>query len=373
MPSADNVFARAHLSQELYFSSGNGLSMIGGARYMTQSSRRGAPEPNCADQKVHSAAIAKTCVQPDVLSDSLGLLQIKGRVASLTEACTPWGLSLPPASGYFHVIARGTVWVQRVGEKTAVQLEAGDFVIFPHGHAHSVCDAPGRPTVPVMDLFDDAPDGILRIGGQGALSEFVCGDFIFEGAEGHPLMEALPPLLHIKRSDADLFEWRDVVPRFLLHEVRNRRLGAEASVSRLVELLFVQSVRTWLEAQPEGSGGWLGALRDPILREVIRNMHQRPARNWTLASLAAEVGVSRSTVAARFRSVIGSSPMNYLARWRLLLAARLLRTEDLSVRDAAERVGYGAEAAFSRAFKRQFGVAPATYRQRFDITEAAAG
>jgi AraC-like DNA-binding protein len=153
-------------------------------------------------------------------------------------------------------------------------------------------------------------------------------------------------------------------PRAPLHEARNPHLGAQAVIARLVELLFVQAVRSWIEAQPEGTGGWLVALRHPMIRTVLGKMHAFPANEWTVAKLAAEAGVSRSSLSALFRRLVGVSPMAYLARWRLHLAARILRDEGLSIREAADRVGYEADAAFSRAFKRQFGVAPGRYRER---------
>jgi AraC-like DNA-binding protein len=123
-------------------------------------------------------------------------------------------------------------------------------------------------------------------------------------------------------------------------------------------------VRTWIDAQPESAGGWLVALHHPVIKTVLGKMHAEPAREWTVSELAARAGVSRSALSALFRQLLGVSPMAYLARWRMLLAALVLRDEGLRVRDAADRVGYEAEAAFSRAFKDHFGVAPATYRQR---------
>jgi AraC-like DNA-binding protein len=303
-------------------------------------------------------------VAPDLLSDSLALLRIRGHVGSRTEAKAPWGLQLPANDSYFHVIERGSCALQLDGAADAIRLETGDAVILPHGHAHRLSDAPGRKVVSLAKALQGQRDGVVRLGANGAATDIICGAFRFDSAAGHPLLESLPPLMHLRGVSMQAVESRELAQRLLIHEVRNPHLGAEATVARLVELLFVQAVRGWIDAQPEGTGGWLVALRHPAIRAVIGKMHASPAREWTVAELAAEVGVSRSGLSALFRRLVGVSPMAYLARWRLLLAARILRDEGLSIREAADRVGYDADAAFSRAFKRQFGVAPGTYRER---------
>jgi transcriptional regulator GlxA family with amidase domain len=179
----------------------------------------------------------------------------------------------------------------------------------------------------------------------------------------HYFTSWVPPILHVLGAGTQAVDSKELLHRFLIYEVRHPRLGAEAAVARLVELLFVQTVRNWIDAQPAGTSGWLVALRHPLINSVLRSMHAFPAREWTVSELAAQAGVSRSALSALFRQVVGVSPMAYLARWRLLLAARVLRDEGVSIREAADRVGSEADAAFSRAFKRQFGVAPGTYRQ----------
>jgi len=304
------------------------------------------------------------CVEPDVLSHSLALLRVRGHVGSRTEARAPWGLQLPASDSYFHVIERGSCWLQLNGAPDPVRLETGEVVILPHGSAHRLSDSPGRKAVSLAQALEGQRDGVVRLGVDGPATGIVCGAFRFDGGVGHPLLESLPPVLHVQGAGTRAVEYKEMVQRFLIQEVRNPNLGAEAVVARLVELLFVQTVRSWIDAQPEGTRGWLVALRHPVINTVLTSMHASPAREWTVSDLASEAGISRSALSALFRQLVGVSPMAYLARWRLLLAARSLRDEGLSVREAADRVGYEAEAAFSRAFKRQFGVAPATYRNR---------
>jgi AraC-like DNA-binding protein len=301
-------------------------------------------------------------VAPDVLSESLALLRVRGHVGSRTEAKGAWGLQLPASDSYFHVIERGSCWLELNDAKEPIRLEIGDAVILPHGHAHRLSDAPGRKTISLAQALERQRDGVVRLGSDGPATAIVCGAFRFDGGAGHPLLESLPPLLHVPSARTQALEYEEMVRRFLIHEVHHPHLGAEAVVARLVELLFVQKVRSWIDTQPAGAHGWLVALRHPVVKRVLERMHGDPARDWTLAELAASAGVSRSALSALFRDLLGVSPIAYLARWRLLLAARVLRDEGVSVQAAADRVGYEAQAAFSRAFKRQFGVAPATYR-----------
>jgi AraC-like DNA-binding protein len=302
-------------------------------------------------------------VEPDLLSESLALLRIRGNVGSRTEARGAWGLQLPAADSYFHVIERGNCWLQLDDAREPVRLDTGSAVILPHGHAHRLSDAPGRTPVSLAQALQSQRDGVVRLGSEGGLTSIVCGAFRFDGGAGHPLLESLPPLLHVPRRGPRALDHQELLQRILIHEVHYPHLGAEAVVGRLVELLFVQTVRDWIDAQPAQTTGWLVALRHPVISPVLKSMHAFPEREWTVSELAAVAGISRSALSAHFRQVVGVSPMAYLTRWRLLLAARVLRSEGLSVREAADRVGYDAEAAFSRAFKRQFGIAPASYRE----------
>jgi AraC-like DNA-binding protein len=306
---------------------------------------------------------AKSYVEPDLLSESLALLRIRGHVGSRTEANGVWGLQLPASDSYFHVIERGNCWLQLNDAREPIRLDTGDAVILPHGHAHRLSDAPGRKPVSLAQALQTQRDGVVRLGSQGALTSIVCGAFRFDGGVGHPLLESLPPLLHVPRLGTQAVDHKELLQRFLIHEVRHPHLGAEAVVGRLVELIFVQTVRSWIDAQPAETSGWLVALRHPVISVVLRSMHTSPAREWTVSELAAVARISRSALSALFRRVVGVSPMAYLTRWRLLLAASVLRSEGLSIREAADRVGYEADAAFSRAFKRQFGMPPGTYRQ----------
>lgn len=258
---------------------------------------------------------ARSYVEPDLLSESLALLRIRGQVGSRTEARGSWGLQLPASDSYFHVIERGSCWLQVEGDGPPVHLEIGDAVILPHGHAHRLTDAPAGKVISLTAALASQSDGVVSLGGAGPTTSIVCGAFRFDGGPGHPLLEALPPLLHVHSLHAPAGHYEEMAQRFLIHEVNHPHLGAEAVVSRLVELLFVQTVRGWINSQPSGTKGWLVALRHPVLKTALHCIHTSTARPWTVSDLASQAGVSKSALATLFRQIVGKSPMAYLARW----------------------------------------------------------
>jgi AraC-like DNA-binding protein len=174
----------------------------------------------------------------------------------------------------------------------------------------------------------------------------------------------LPPWIRVPRGESRANQWLSATVRFLEKETRDPSLGSETIITRLIDVIFVEAVRAWLKHQPQGAAGWLGALRDPPIGVALGLLHKTPEKQWTVPKLAAQVGMSRSPFAARFAELIGRSPMSYLKRWRLQLAAKLLLEQTLSLSEIAERVGYESTAAFSRMFKREFGAAPAQYRRK---------
>src|SRR5262249_32306147 len=151
--------------------------------------------------------------------------------------------------------------------------------------------------------------------------------------------------------------------QFLADETRETRPGTATIVSRLTDIIFVQALRVWLDAAPTAAMPWLRAIRDRRIGVALGGIHQSPERPWTIASLAAEAAMSRSAFAARFKTLVGEPPLTYLTRWRMLTASSWLRTNDLSVAEIADRIGYQSEAAFTKAFKRQFAMSPAVFRR----------
>lgn len=301
----------------------------------------------------------------DVLTDVLGMLHLTSRVYCRSELRAPWGLDMPPARRMaFHVVDRGGAWLRSEGEDELTALAAGDLVVLPHGDGHQLADHPETLDQPLVELKQTGSGcPRLQLGGSGPATTLVCGYFHLEegGWEDHPLVPLLPDLIHVKGEDRRKVPWLEATLRFLVDEAGSGRPGTDAVVQRLTDVLFVQVLRAWLE-QEEVPPGWLGALRDPQVGRALTLLHMNPERGWIIADLAAEVNMSRSAFAARFTALVGEPPLTYLTRWRMRLAAGLLR-EGVPLFKVAERVGYESEAAFSVAFKRERGVPPGQYRR----------
>ncbi len=304
----------------------------------------------------------------DVLSDVLGSLRLEGTVFCRSELSAPWGMAIPAGTlAHFHVIERGSCWLRLRGEPRPIALAGGDLVVIPHGQGHTLSDTPHTRPVPLGKLMGGQRGGscpVMSYGGGGSETQLVCGAFAFERREAHPLLSLLPPLIHVPGSQGRAVDGLEPALRFLADEARQGRPGAETVISRLTGVIFVQAVRAWTERQPEGQGGWLGALRDRHVGAALGLIHREPGRDWTVAALAAQAGLSRSSFSARFTRLVGEPPLSYLTRWRMHLAAGWLRHEDAALAELAERAGYESEAAFSKAFKRRYGIAPGAYRRR---------
>jgi AraC-like DNA-binding protein len=300
----------------------------------------------------------------DVLTDVLETLRARGACYARVSAGAPWGLALPGGDiAAFHLILEGRCLLRMEGHAD-VELSGGDLVAIPHGTPHHLVSEQGT-TQPLRlpDLIGDCSKpgpAALEIGGRGTPAAFVCGKIVFEDPVGHPLLAALPPVIFLRGGANTLVEWLDPTLRFIASEAGSTRPGAQTVVSRLADILFVQIVRAHLASVPPETSGWLGALSDP----QIGRIHENPGRNWTVQSLAASAGMSRSAFAVRFTRLVGEPPLHYLTRWRMQKAQRLLRDGRAPLSDVAASVGYDSEAAFSKAFKRAVGAAPGTYRRR---------
>ncbi|MGH9844109.1 MAG: AraC family transcriptional regulator [Blastocatellia bacterium] len=302
----------------------------------------------------------------DVLTDVLNKLRIRGRVFCSTDLSAPWAMSIEPDNlAHFHVVESGGGWLKLAGAKKALPLASGDLALIPHGQGHILCGGSKTKPVPLERLLKNRPPGQqnLRHGGGGDETHMICGSFEFERGVENPLLQLLPPLIHIRGYRGRTSEWLELTLKLLANEARQARQGSEAILTRLSDVVFVQAVRAWIEEQPEDQGGWLGALRDPKIGAALALIHREPERTWSVASLSSEVGMSRSLFAARFTAKVGQAPLSYLTRWRMQLAADLLRDGQLTVREVAGRAGYESEPSFSKAFKRQFGVSPGAYRR----------
>lgn len=294
--------------------------------------------------------------------DALRFIRMSGIFYGLSELTEPWGLELPPMDScvWFHAVTFGECAIDVDG--ACRTLTAGDFVLVPHSGGHRAWGRSRSPTVPVFDLNNDYVNdqyAMLRYGGGGALTTIVCGCIRFGD---HPavrrLFSALPPLIQIDRTQTAGSGWLQPTLRMLAEETRTVRPGSDAVISRLCDIVVMQSIRSWIEGTEAAQTGWLKALRDPRIGRVIAQIHANPAQAWGVSSLAAEAGLSRSAFSARFTNLVGEPAMRYVTVCRMHHAAHLLQDAQTSVAQVAATLGYESEAAFSRAFKRVTGETP---------------
>lgn len=251
---------------------------------------------------------------------------------------------------------------------STLQVEAGDIIIVPQGETHmigSATDAPPELMAPLLtDQVQTRPGEVMTLahGGGGAVTRMVCGFLAAQDIWKNPLLSALPRLFTVGMRGSTA-SWLESSLRFATEEAASAHAGRSTVLAKLSELLFVEAVRRYVDTMPDDRKGWLAGLRDRLVARALALMHARPAHAWTVEDLARQVGMSRSGLAQRFTDLLGVPPMQYLAQWRLQLAALQLRTADRSLARVAEAVGYESEAAFNRAFKREFGVPPATWRR----------
>lgn len=315
----------------------------------------------------------------DPISDVLHSVRLSGAVFFYVEGTSPWVAEAPAARSVaqlfmpgaqhvieYHVVTSGACWGGIVGERP-VRLEAGDVIAFPQGDPHAISSAPGMrgpiDAAAYAGLLQGETPLHVRLGGGGPeRAELMCGFLGCDARPFNPLLATLPRVLHTRLASGD-----GALPALIegaAREVRSRRPGGESMLARFSELMFVEVVRRHLESLPPGDRGWLAGLREPFVGRALALLHGQAAHPWTLESLARKVGLSRSALAERFTRLMGEPPMQYLARWRMQVAAGLLAAGSASVAQVAGEVGYASEAAFSRAFKKLVGVPPARWRDQ---------
>jgi len=326
-------------------------------------------------------------VSADILSDVLTAVRLKGAVFFDVEASVPWVAEALPAKATasailpdaehvmeYHVITGGSCWASVIGhDLPPIQLMAGDVVAFPQGDAHILSSAPGMRGDPGPDP-SVVPGEIAQLpvmlnidGGGSERAHLVCGFLGCDSRPFNPLIEALPPMMHIRSSGAAHGSWLKEFTRFAVMEAGEKRMGGSGILSKLGELMFAELVRRYVESLPEESRGWLGGVRDRHVGRALNLIHAAPSRPWTLEELAKEAGLSRSSFAERFAGYVGMPPIQYLQKWRLQIAASRLM-DGASISTIAADIGYESEAAFSRAFKRVIGASPADWRDNRKAT-----
>jgi AraC-like DNA-binding protein len=311
----------------------------------------------------------------DALSHVLRSFRLRGSFYATWDLGAPWGLSFRRATGApFHYMEAGTMWLV-TDDGRRVHLEEGDVSVLFDGSGHRIADRPDRRCEPIETVIARQPPAWMHShGGRGRRSRLVCGKFTIDERDSEAAsLQQLPALVHLRR---DTVLRSDAFPQtlaLLAQELRGGEPGAERAAALLTETLLIRVLRVVLAQTGPAAVGWLEGLRDPQIAQTLAAIHGAPEKPWTLATLARVAGLSRSVFAERFHARLGAPPMTYLARWRLQLAARWLRETSLSVSEVLHRLGYASAAAFHRAFKREHGLAPSVYRNRYRVVAPASG
>ena len=302
------------------------------------------------------------------LARVLQSLRMRGTFYCHAELSEPWALEMPALADSlsFHVVTSGSCWLRLPGSEP-FELRAGDLALVPHGLGHELLSSPeARPALRVDPLPQNyVGDGysVLRHGGAGRSAQLICGVVSFDDPAARELMRRLPRILYL-RGDSVVASSaiRDTL-RLMASELSRQQPGGEAVATRLADILIIQAIRSWLEADAEARRGWLLALQDERIGRVLEAMHSEPGREWNLDNLARTATMSRSMFSARFTSLVGETPIAYLTRWRMNLAESRLREGRSTVAALAAELGYRSEAAFNRAFTRLIGHTPGSVRR----------
>jgi AraC-like DNA-binding protein len=323
-----------------------------------------------------------TATTSPVLHAALERLRLEGAIFLRAEYREPWAyqsfaatetakILRPDAERVilFHVVASGACWVAVAGGERH-WADAGDVIVLPYGDQHAMGGVGDADIVPMGTILALPPwqtMPVIRHGADGAQTDVVCGYLHSRDPLFDPQLRVFPPVFVVRPPPGPAADW---VRANISYAVEHSAPTVEARgivMSRLPEMLLVEVLRIHLASAPAAEDGWVAALADPILRPALSVLHNAPAEHWTVTSLARECAVSRSVLDARFREVLGRSPIRYLTDWRMHLAEDLLATTDLGVAAVAHRVGYDAEEAFSRAFKRVHGESPSRWRSRHPL------
>lgn len=302
-----------------------------------------------------------------MLGDVLAAVRIRSTIFCRSELTAPWGFSVTGRDlATFHFVEHGDCWFQHSGATAQIHVEEGDLLILPHGHPHAMRDAPASEVTRLDDLLlgrTDTSGATVRFGGGGRTATLICGGFAFDNRDMLPFFPALPPFLHVRDRGARVGSWLRFAQDLIASEVASDRMGENAMLSRVSDLVFIEAVRSYFSDLAGGARGWFAALRDRHIGMAITLIHREPHQPWTVSSLAREVGMSRTAFALRFSLLLGESPIRYLAGRRIATARALLEDEELTLARIAETVGYESDAALSRAFKRHVGISPVEYRR----------
>ncbi len=313
----------------------------------------------------------------DVLTDVMQTMRVRSNLYGRAEFTAPWGIRVAPEPGRagFFAILRGSCWLEVEGIENPVPLAGGDFIFLPRGGPYSLRDALDSPLTPVEETkHHDERGPICFVGGGGAPSTAFWGCFEFEDRGRNPLLESLPPMIHLTSEVGPHVQWLQSTLQFVASEVASGLPGAETVANRLTDILFVHAIRAHISGCASHgcrATGWLRALADPRIGQSLRLIHESPQKNWTVELLADAVSMSRSAFAGHFTELVGEPPLRYVTGWRMKKASHLLLRGD-PVAAVAQAVGYETDAAFGKAFRKHMGITPGEFRREASEPEIEA-
>lgn len=310
----------------------------------------------------------------DILSDVLSLMKLKGTLYFRTSFTSPWGVTVPSFQNVsrFHYAHRGRCYALVDGVDDPVLLEQGDLVIITRGAGHTLCcdikNVEAKLLDQVVSESGFTGSGVLVYGEPGTdlETQLICGHFAFDPEAHHPLVDALPPVIHVRNYGDTAHSWLEATLRVIGGEAGRGELGGDLIAMKLTEIIFAQAIRTYLATEGQDRLVF-GAIANPNIRRALEAVHGDPAKAWTVDALAREAGLSRTSFAASFKQLMAVTPHQYITSWRMQMARRLLTETELPMIEIAERSGYTSEAAFGRVYKKHFGVPPASYRRRREL------
>lgn len=309
-----------------------------------------------------------TPINDQPIGKLLDSLRMESAFFTYSTLSSPWAVAMPPMSNcmMFHLILEGEAHFQAQSEHFV--LQPGDFVLYPKGDGHAFSDGGCQRVTPLHELPIKSVTEryeTLEFGGHGPTSKVICGVLIFEHPLAIRLMGILPQSIVIRRDAAESVNIVSTISELLKSEAQSISVGAEAVIARLADILVIAAMRQYLNQLDDTKLGWLGALDDDRIGEALKLIHAQPDKHWSLEELATTVGMSRTSFAQHFKSLVGNTPMDYLTEWRMSLAFSRLQLSKDTVLAIALDVGYQSEAAFSRAFKKVLGKSPGEVRKAY--------
>jgi len=298
----------------------------------------------------------------DVLSDILSKVKLTSVVYFKSDFSEPWGMEVPKGPfAQFHIVTKGQCILKT--KNKSIQLFAGDIVVFPLGTSHWIANNENSKRFTGQDVVQSILSGKSLFEGDKLSTTLVCGHFEFDKSLDHPFIKELPSIIHINDADLKQFSWLKSITDLVIEEAEKEQSGSGVIVNKLGEILFVYTLRAYIEKNKSSVNGFIAAIQDERISEVLKEIHSSPQQDWKIEQLAQIAAMSRTSFSSRFKILTGETPFKYITQWRLLIAKELLEESSLSVGEIAEQVGYQSEAAFNRVFKKRVYQTPLKFRQ----------